>query len=114
MLRIEDIKFSPNKLFIASLDYNGDCIHINNNTLKSYSFNRPHGISFINDSYFVVANRVGNLHRHWNIPKFDAANAPSDDGELVNVQEAAKVLGVVTSTVHWASQVLVCLSPCVP
>lgn len=47
-----------------------------------------------------TANRVGNLRRHWNIPKFDAANAPRDDGELVNVQEAAKVLGVVPGTVH--------------
>jgi len=47
-----------------------------------------------------TANRVGNLRRHWNIPKFEAASVPSDDGELVNVQKAAKILGIVPSTVH--------------
>ncbi len=47
-----------------------------------------------------IANRVGNLRRHWNIPKFEAASVPSDDGELVNVQKAAKILGIVPSTVH--------------
>ncbi|MDY0374721.1 MAG: hypothetical protein RBQ72_03195 [Desulfobacterium sp.] len=47
-----------------------------------------------------TANRVGNLRRHWNIPKFDAANAPCEDGGLVNVQKATKILGVVSGTVH--------------
>ncbi len=47
-----------------------------------------------------TANRVGNLRRHWNIPKFDAASAPPDDGELVTVQKAADILGIVPSTVH--------------
>ena len=44
-------------------------------------------------------HRVGNLRRHWNIPCFDPATAPTD-GELVNVAQAAKILGVATSTVH--------------
>lgn len=47
-----------------------------------------------------TANRVGNLRRHWNIPKFDAASAPPADGELVTVQKAADILGIVPSTVH--------------
>ena len=51
-----------------------------------------------------TANRVGNLRRHWDISKFDAASAPSDEGELVTVQKAADILGIVPSTVHrWLS-----------
>lgn len=46
-----------------------------------------------------TSNRVGNLRRHWNIPKFEAASVPSDD-DLVSVKKAAKILGVVPSTVH--------------
>jgi hypothetical protein len=46
-----------------------------------------------------TANRVGNLRRHWKIPRFDPANA-SSEGELVNVQKAADMLGVAPSTVH--------------
>ena len=45
------------------------------------------------------ADRVGNLRRHWDIPCFDPNTAPTD-GELVNVRQAAKILGVATSTVH--------------
>jgi len=44
-------------------------------------------------------NRVGNVRRHWNIPCFDPATKPTD-GELVNIAQAAKILGVATSTVH--------------
>ncbi|MCY3730941.1 MAG: recombinase family protein, partial [Rhodospirillaceae bacterium] len=44
-------------------------------------------------------HRVGNLRRHWNIPCFDPKTSPTD-GELVNVRQAAKILGVATSTVH--------------
>ncbi len=44
-------------------------------------------------------HRVGSLRRHWNIPCFDPATAP-DDGRLVNVAQAANILGVATSTVH--------------
>ncbi len=45
------------------------------------------------------SNRVGNLRRNWNIPCFDPATRPTD-GELVNIAQAAKILGVATSTVH--------------
>ena len=45
------------------------------------------------------SDRVGNLRRNWNIPCFDPETG-SDDGELVNVAQAAKILGVATSTVH--------------
>ena len=45
------------------------------------------------------SDRVGNLRRNWNIPCFDPATA-NDDGELVNVAQAARILGVATSTVH--------------
>ncbi len=46
-----------------------------------------------------TSNRVGNLRRHWNIPRFDP-NTRTTDGELVNVRQAAEILGVATSTVH--------------
>ena len=45
------------------------------------------------------SHRVGNLRRNWDIPCFDPATG-NDDGELVNVAQAAKILGVATSTVH--------------
>jgi len=45
-----------------------------------------------------TANRVGNLRRHWNIPKFE--ENPSDDGELVTIQKAASILGIAPSTIH--------------
>jgi len=47
-----------------------------------------------------TANRVGNLRRHWNIPKFDPASVPPDEGELVTVQKAAEILQVASGTVH--------------
>jgi hypothetical protein len=50
------------------------------------------------------ANRVGDLRRHWIIPKFDATSVSPDEGELVTVQKAADILGIVPSTVHrWLS-----------
>jgi len=45
-----------------------------------------------------TANRVGNLRRHWNIPRFDGTS--SDDGELVTIQKAGSVLGIAPSTIH--------------
>lgn len=45
------------------------------------------------------SDRVGNLRRNWSIPGFDPETR-SDDGELVNVAQAARILGVATSTVH--------------
>jgi len=45
-----------------------------------------------------TANRVGNLRRHWNIPKFEGKS--SDDGELVTIQKAASILGIAPSTLH--------------
>jgi DNA invertase Pin-like site-specific DNA recombinase len=47
-----------------------------------------------------TANRVCNLRRQWNIPKFEATSGPSDNDKLVTVQKAAEILGVVPSTVH--------------
>ncbi len=46
-----------------------------------------------------TAVKVGNLRRYWKIPRFER---PSEQpaGELVNVKQAAKILGVVTATVH--------------
>jgi excisionase family DNA binding protein len=46
-----------------------------------------------------TANRVGNLRRYWKIPRFEAPSE-SPEGELINIQEAARILGVVPSTVH--------------
>ncbi len=45
-----------------------------------------------------TANRVGNLRRHWNIPRFNGKS--SDDGELVTIQKAASILGIAPSTIH--------------
>ena len=40
-----------------------------------------------------TSNRVGNLRRHWDIARFDP-NTRTTDGELVNVRQAAEILGV--------------------
>ena len=42
---------------------------------------------------------MGNLRRYWKIPRFEAPSKPPE-GELINIQEAARILGVVPSTVH--------------
>ena len=44
-------------------------------------------------------NRVGNLRRYWKIACFDPKTAATD-GDLVNIRQAAQILGVATSTVH--------------
>jgi DNA invertase Pin-like site-specific DNA recombinase/predicted DNA-binding transcriptional regulator AlpA len=46
-----------------------------------------------------TANRVGNLRRHWNIPRFEPTNQPTE-GELVNIKQAANILGIAPSTIH--------------
>ncbi len=46
-----------------------------------------------------TANRVGNLRRYWKIPRFEAS-AEAPEGKLLNVEQAARVLGVVPGTVH--------------
>jgi DNA invertase Pin-like site-specific DNA recombinase len=46
-----------------------------------------------------TANQVGSLRRYRNIPRFQPpANAPS--GEVVTIRQAARILGVVPSTLH--------------
>jgi predicted DNA-binding transcriptional regulator AlpA len=46
-----------------------------------------------------TANLVGNLRRHWKIPRFERpANAP--EGELLTIKQTAAALGVATSTIH--------------
>ena len=48
-----------------------------------------------------TANRVGNLRRHWNIARFDPdSGAKRIDGELVNIRQAANILGIAPSTIH--------------
>ncbi len=46
-----------------------------------------------------TANQVGNLRRYRDIPRFQPS-AESPTGELVTLKEAAKILGVVPSTIH--------------
>jgi DNA invertase Pin-like site-specific DNA recombinase len=46
-----------------------------------------------------TANRVGNLRRHWNIPRFEPATK-SSQGELVSIKQAAKILDIAPSTIH--------------
>jgi excisionase family DNA binding protein len=46
-----------------------------------------------------TANLVGNLRRHWKIPRFiPTEDAP--DGELVNIKQASSILGIAPSTIH--------------
>ena len=46
-----------------------------------------------------TAGGVGNLRRYWKIPRFQPAGEPPQ-GPLVNIKEAAAILGVAPSTVH--------------
>jgi predicted DNA-binding transcriptional regulator AlpA len=46
-----------------------------------------------------TAPLVGNLRRSWKIPRFVPAADPSE-GQLVNVRQAAKILGTAPSTAH--------------
>lgn len=46
-----------------------------------------------------TANHVGGLRRYWNIPRFAPSNE-QPDGELVNIKQAAKILGIAPSTIH--------------
>ena len=47
------------------------------------------------------ANNVGNLRRHWKIPRFRPSPEPAE-GELMTVRKAAAALGVAPSTIHRA------------
>ena len=44
-------------------------------------------------------SRVSSLRTHWKIPCFKPSGPPPD-GEVVSVRQAAKVLGMATSTIH--------------
>ena len=46
-----------------------------------------------------TANHVGNLRRHWSIPRFEQPDTPPD-GLLLTVKQTADALGVAASTVH--------------
>lgn len=46
-----------------------------------------------------IAGHVGNLRRHWDIPRF-APTCGSSEGELMTVKKAAAALGVAPSTIH--------------
>jgi DNA invertase Pin-like site-specific DNA recombinase/uncharacterized protein YndB with AHSA1/START domain len=46
-----------------------------------------------------TADRVGNLRRHWKIPKYEPP-AVAPEGQLLSVQAAADHLGVAASTLH--------------
>jgi len=46
-----------------------------------------------------TANHVGNLRRHWSIPRFEPPDTPSD-GRLLTIKQTADALGVAASTVH--------------
>ena len=47
------------------------------------------------------ANTVGNLRRHWKIPRFRPSSEPAE-GELMTIRKAAAILGVAPSTIHRA------------
>ncbi len=46
-----------------------------------------------------TANVVGSLQRNWDIPRFQPST-DSPEGELVNIKQAAKILGIAPSTIH--------------
>jgi DNA invertase Pin-like site-specific DNA recombinase len=46
-----------------------------------------------------TANHVGNLRRHWSIPRFEPPDTPPD-GRLLTIKQTADALGVAASTVH--------------
>jgi DNA invertase Pin-like site-specific DNA recombinase len=46
-----------------------------------------------------TANHVGNLRRHWSIPRFEPPDTPPD-GRLLTIKQTADELGVAASTVH--------------
>jgi len=46
-----------------------------------------------------TANQVGSLRRYRNIPRYEPPTEPST-GELATIRQAAKILGVYTSTLH--------------
>ena len=46
-----------------------------------------------------TAGGVGNLRRYWKIPRFQPSGEPPQ-APLVNIKEAAEILGVAPSTVH--------------
>lgn len=51
-----------------------------------------------------TAGRVGSLRHHWKIPRFRPPQHPPE-GEPVPIEKAARVLGVVPSTVHrWLNE----------
>jgi excisionase family DNA binding protein len=45
------------------------------------------------------ANHVGNLRRHWDIPRFEASHETAA-GELLSIRQAAKALGMSAPTLH--------------
>jgi len=54
--------------------------------------------------FSFTQNRVGNIRRHWNIPKYiPKENQP--EGELVTIQKTADILKVAPSTLHrWLNE----------
>jgi DNA invertase Pin-like site-specific DNA recombinase len=51
-----------------------------------------------------TANLVGNTRRHWRIPRFEPL-PQRPQGELVSIQQAAKVLNLAPSTLHrWVNE----------
>lgn len=44
-------------------------------------------------------NHVGNLRRHWNIPRFEPTTGALA-GELLSIKQAAAILGIAPSTIH--------------
>ncbi len=51
-----------------------------------------------------TANRVGNLRRHWKIPRHEALDVPPE-GELVSIKKAAETLDMAPSTLHrWLAE----------
>jgi predicted DNA-binding transcriptional regulator AlpA len=46
-----------------------------------------------------TANNVGNLRRHWNIPRFESPAMPAE-GELLTIKGVAAALGVAPSTIY--------------
>ena len=50
-------------------------------------------------SHRFTIGRVASLRYHWKIPRYQADKNPPE-GELVSIRQAAKILGMNTSTIH--------------
>jgi excisionase family DNA binding protein len=98
-LRIEDV--TPDGLLIRNTKFaKSRLLPLHPSTKSRLEHYLEHRLQEAGACPFVfTANLVGNLRRHWKIPRFiPTEDAP--DGELVNIKQASSILGIAPSTIH--------------